>query len=61
MTVPRCLGLAAGGYMNVADRPILLKKSISADGPKILALIPREARVDAEDRKELLTSRPSVL
>ena len=43
------------------NRPILLKKSISADGPKILALIRREARVDVEDHKEPLTSRPSVL
>src|SRR5690242_2756498 len=41
--------------------PAHLKNSVSADGPKILALIRRDARVDVEDRKQVLISRPSVL
>ena len=39
----------------------LLKNSVSAEGRKFLALIRPNARVDVEDRKELLISRPSAL
>ena len=46
---------------NDCSWPILLKNSASADGRKILALIRPDARVDVEDRKELLISRPSSL
>ena len=40
--------------------PILLKNSISADGPKILALTQREARVDVGDHKQSLISHPKA-
>ena len=40
--------------------PILLKNSISADSPKILALIRRDARVDVGDHEQSAISHPKV-
>ena len=45
---------------DLASRPILLKKSISAGDQKILARIQREARVDVGDHKQSLVSHPNA-
>ena len=49
---PGSISVNRGEAPRYAVRPILLKKSISADDGKILARIRREARVDVGDHKQ---------